>query len=223
MKTKKKLLVTGCGRSGMLYVTSYIQKLGLDVRHENPVPPNGVMGKDGMVSWFMAADDPSPPMGPGRPHYEFKYTLQLVRHPLKVIASVAQFIFKLDMKSYKYIKNHCGFDHWPVFSQSIEKNKLMELAAEYWLCWNKKTESIATHRARVEYLNEDIILLLESLNVAPAFELTNDIPKNENSRKEYIKEEIWILNWNELNEISQELTEKVKILSNQYGYEVDSL
>ena len=59
---KKKLLVTGCGRSGTLYITSYFQKLGLDVRHENPIPPNGVMGNDGMLSWYMAVDDPNPPL-----------------------------------------------------------------------------------------------------------------------------------------------------------------
>lgn len=103
MKTKKKLLVTGCGRSGTLYITSCLQKLGLDVRHEEPVPPNGVMGKDGMVSWFMTVDDSNPALGPGRKYYEFEYVLQLVRHPLKVIASVDQFIFKLDIKYYKYI------------------------------------------------------------------------------------------------------------------------
>lgn len=218
MKTKKKLLVTGCGRSGTLYITSYLQKLGLDVRHEEPVPPNGVMGQDGMVSWFMAVDDANPPMGPSSNHYEFEFVLHLVRHPLKVIASVAQFIFKLDLKSYKYIKKHCGFTHWPEFSQSIEKEKLIECAAEYWLCWNKLTNSIATHRARVEFLNDDITSLFNDLALILNTEVTNEIPKTVNSRSKYIQDTIWILSWEKLYAIEPCLAEKVNILANEYGY-----
>ena len=215
---KKKLLVTGCGRSGTLYITSYLQKLGLDVRHEEPVPPNGVMGKDGMVSWFMAADDPNPPMGPGRSHYEFEYVLHLVRHPLKVIASVAQFIFKLDIKSYKYIKKHCRFDHWPTFSPTLEKELLIKLATEYWLCWNKITNSIATHRARIEFLDEDIFPLLDVLSLTSNIEVTNDIPKTVNSRSKHIDDEIWSLSWAQLHEIEPDLFDKVKVLAKEYGY-----
>lgn len=215
---KKKLLVTGCGRSGTLYITSYLQKLGLDVRHEEPVPPNGVMGKEGMVSWFMAADDPNPPMGPGRTHYEFEYILHLVRHPLKVIASVAQFIFKLDIKSYKYIKRHCGFTHWPVFSPSLEKDLLIKLAAEYWICWNEKTERIATHRARVEFLNEDISSLLDELGLTFNIDVISEIPKRVNSRTKFIKDDIWTLSWKELHDINSDLAEKAEVLAKIYDY-----
>ena len=218
MKKEKKLLVTGCGRSGTLYITSYLQKLGLDVRHEEPIPPNGVMGNDGMVSWFMSADDPSPPMGPGRSQYEFKYILHLVRHPLKVIASVAQFIFKLDIKSYKYIKKHCGFTHWPTFSQSIKKDELLKCAAEYWLCWNNLTNNIATHRARIENLDEDISPLLETLELTLNNVMTNEISKTTNSRSKYLKDDAWLLSWTSLYEIDQDLAERVKMLSIEYGY-----
>jgi hypothetical protein len=46
---RKKLLITGCGRSGTLYAAAVWQSLGLDIRHERHVPPNEVMGADGMV------------------------------------------------------------------------------------------------------------------------------------------------------------------------------
>lgn len=215
---KKKLLVTGCGRSGTLYLTSYLQKLGLDVRHENPIPPNGVMGKDGMISWFMAADEPNPPMGPGRSHYEFEYVLHLVRHPLKVIASVAQFILKSDIRSYKYIKKYCGFTHWPEFSQSFEQEQLYKFAMEYWLGWNNLTNNIATHRARVEFLDDDISLLLNEFGLTSNTVVTDMISKNINSRSNYIQDEIWSLSWSHLYGIDKALADKVEMMAKEYGY-----
>jgi hypothetical protein len=60
---RKRLLITGCGRSGTLCAPKIWQSLGLDIRHERPVQQDGVMGIDGFASWFMAADDPKPPSG----------------------------------------------------------------------------------------------------------------------------------------------------------------
>ena len=45
---RRKLLVTGCARSGTLYTTMALRALGLDVRHERPIWPNGRMGRDGI-------------------------------------------------------------------------------------------------------------------------------------------------------------------------------
>ena len=105
-KEHRKLLITGCGRSGTLYATELWRALGLDIQHERPVPPNGVMGEDGVASWFLAVDDPEPPSGPSTQNYEFGITIHQVREPLKVIASVAQFILREGQKAPDFIERH---------------------------------------------------------------------------------------------------------------------
>jgi len=40
-ENKKKLLITGCGRSGTLYTAEVFRSLGLDIQHERDYRPDG--------------------------------------------------------------------------------------------------------------------------------------------------------------------------------------
>ena len=73
-----------------MYASEVWKTQGLDITHENPLPPNGSMGKAGIASWYMAVNDPDPPFGPSACNYQFDFVIHQVRDPLKVIASVAQ-------------------------------------------------------------------------------------------------------------------------------------
>src|SRR6185369_5544548 len=72
---RRKLLITGCGRSGTMYASAVWRSQGLDISHENPTPPNGQMGKDGIASWYMAVNDLKPPFGPSASEYEFDFVI----------------------------------------------------------------------------------------------------------------------------------------------------
>jgi hypothetical protein len=81
---EKRLLVTGCGRSGTKFIAALLQNLGMDVRHEQ-------MGADGIATWCMAVESDDSPWGGGRRGVHFKTILHQVRHPLKVIPSLLTF------------------------------------------------------------------------------------------------------------------------------------
>src|SRR5687768_4502287 len=149
---RRKLLVTGCGRSGTLYASEVWKRQGLDVSHENPLPPNGWMGKDGIASWYMAVDDPNPPFGPSGAGYEFDFVIHQVRHPLKVIASVAQFVLK-DPLSFDYIERNAPQTRLrsPENLMPPKEQSLLR-AARYWYYWNLVAHAKADVTVPVENL-----------------------------------------------------------------------
>lgn len=130
--TEKRLLVTGCGRSGTKYTAALLQKLGLDVRHEE-------MGADGIATWCMAVDSDDSPWGGGRRGVRFGAILHQVRHPLRVIPSLTTFT----APSWEYIAR---------FLPGHADRPVLVRAAEYWYHWNLEAERIAAWRFRIETL-----------------------------------------------------------------------
>lgn len=78
-----KLLITAHPRSGTKYLSKLCQAYGLDVGHER-------MGANGICSWMLAADADCAPYGDGTTFQPNVYdrVIRLVRHPLRVLASV---------------------------------------------------------------------------------------------------------------------------------------
>jgi hypothetical protein len=128
----KRLLVTGCGRSGTKYAAELLQKLGLDIRHEE-------MGEDGIATWCMVVESEDSPWGGGRRNVQFAAVLHQVRHPLKVIPSLTTFT----SPSWDFIARHipCAVNE-----------PLLLRAAKYYYYWNLEAEKIATWRYRIETL-----------------------------------------------------------------------
>ncbi len=139
MAVEKRLLITGCGRSGTKFAASLLQHLGLDVRHEE-------MGADGIATWCMAVQSDDSPWGGGRRSVKFATILHQVRHPLAVIPSLTTFT----PPSWEFIAQHV--------SCPISEPILLR-AAKYWYYWNLEAEKIAQWRYRIETLP----------NIFPAF------------------------------------------------------
>jgi hypothetical protein len=129
------ILVTGCGRSGTLYIARVLQRLGLDVGHER-------LGRDGIVSSLWAVTDSKyPPYHQQGPYPMFNIVLHQVREPLATIGSLttAQPI------SWDWTCKHIDVDRGA---------PVLRRAAEYWLRWNELCEHQAAYTYRIESLNE---------------------------------------------------------------------
>ena len=77
---RKRLLVTGCGRSGTKYISLFLTKMGVQCGHEK-------IGKDGVAAWSLAVDSEAYHMHLRRRDYNFYTILHQVRNPLDVIKS----------------------------------------------------------------------------------------------------------------------------------------
>ncbi len=216
---RKKLLITGCGRSGTLYTTEVWRSLGLDIRHERPIPLHGSMGRDGAASWFMAVDDTNPPFGPGTRGYNFDFVLHVVRHPLKVIASVAQFILQKGVPSPEYIEKHAPETRLTFEERTLEpKQQFILRAARYWYYWNELAEGKADQTLQVEQLVSALPGLCDQLGVEYRPEHAEKIPKNTNARWQYVKEDPWIVEWADIEALDLTLSNDILHLANSYGY-----
>jgi len=216
---RKKLLITGCGRSGTLYTAEVWRSLGLDIRHERPIPPHGSMGRDGAASWFMAVDDTNPPFGPGTRGYQFECVLHVVRHPLKVIASVAQFILQHGVPSPEYIEQHAPETRLTFEERTLEpKQQLILRAARYWYHWNRLAEGKADQTLQVEQLVPALPGLCEQLGVEYRPGLADKIPRTTNARWQYVGEEPWTVEWVELEALDPALCNEIRGLATSYGY-----
>lgn len=216
---KRKLLVTGCARSGTLYASRLWQALGLDIRHERPVPPDGQMGRDGIASWFMAVKDPNPPYGPSALHYQFDFIIHQVRDPLKVIASVAQFIISANKSGKQYIIANCPEANLSEQQQNLKPHEQWILqAALYWHHWNLIAERIASITVSLENLPNSLPALCEMLEVNYSPGVIDGIPQDTNARKLYIKATPWVINWQYLETLNPALTEIIRDQASRYGY-----
>jgi hypothetical protein len=216
---RKKLLITGCGRSGTFYAAEVWRSLGLDIRHERPVPPHGTMGRDGVASWFMTVDDPNPPFGPSTAGYTFDFVLHLVRHPLKVIASVAQFILQWGHASPRYMEHHAPETQLTSEEHALEpKQQLILRAARYWYHWNLLAQGKADETVQVEKLILKLPWLCESLGVECELSIADRVSKSTNARWQYVREDPWLVQWTDIETLDPALCKKIRDLAAFYGY-----
>lgn len=218
---RRRLLITGCGRSGTLYSAGLWRALGLDIRHERPVPPNGVIGADGMASWFMAADDPAPPSGPSALDYRFDVVLHQVRHPLKVIASMAQFILREGKRAPGFIERNAPETR--LAAQEAEylgpNQQLILRAARYWYHWNLLAEAKADRTIRIEELQERLPDLCDLVGVEYRPGVFEGIPRGVNARHFHVHDDPWVLEWSDIKGLDPRIYEKIRDLAATYGYE----
>lgn len=219
-KLRRRLLITGCGRSGTLYASELWRRLGLDIRHERPVAPNGVMGEDGMASWFMAADDPNPPSGPAPLDYEFDVVVQQVRHPLSVIASVAQFILREGKRAPGFIERNVPETRLHPDEQQYlnDKQQLILRASRYWYHWNLLAEQKADKIVRLENLDQELPELCDLVGVEYKIGVLDNLSKEINARHYHVSDPPWVLKWEEIAHLDSELYHKIRELAALYGY-----
>jgi hypothetical protein len=160
---RKKLLVTGCGRSGTQFSAVLFSGLGVEIGHER-------VRRDGIASWCMAADADAVPWGEPRTRFSFEHVFHQIRHPLAVIESSST----LKPSSWEFICAHtpCHPADPPV-----------ERAAKYWLCWNRLAEAIATTSFRIENVVDELGRLCGVLGVADDTSVLSRVPTNLNTRR----------------------------------------
>jgi hypothetical protein len=217
---QKKLLITGCGRSGTLYSAKLFSELGLDILHELDTSGHTERGGDGFSSWFLAVDDPHPPQGPTSVGNEFRYTLHQVRHPLLVIASFAQFILQKGSRSYPFLEKY--IPELTSISGKKElcfKEKLLLQAALYWYEWNLLALKKATDTVQLENIGAELPGLCDALGIHFDADVLDRVSATTNERGIYIQDEPWVISWEELESLDPILTEKIRRLAETFGYQ----
>ena len=215
---RRKLLITGCGRSGTLYASEVWRTQGLDVRHENPSPPNGEMGKDGIASWYMAVNDPDPPFGPSAAGYEFDFIIHQVRHPLAVIASVAQFVLK-DPLSRDYIERNAPEARLSAQEKLMPpKARLILQGARYWYCWNLLAQKKADVTIQVESLPGRLESLCRLLGISYRPGAADLISRTTHGRYLYTGGAYWVTTFEDIERFDSALCRNIKDLATAYGY-----
>lgn len=228
-KKKKKVLITGCGRSGTKYIAFVLRRLGLDAPHES-------VGKDGSVSWCMAVDADWTPFGESCRGYEFEHIFHQVRHPLAVMASVQTF----KETSWRFICEHTAVSM---------REPLLIRCATYWYYWNLETEKIAQWRYRIEDFHLIFASFCNRLQIKADQSVIEKLPVDVNTRKRgrafHIYEELcerlhlnsspaigkWMslgskprnqeaLTWDKLDAIDPDWCKRLKAKAIEYGYHV---
>lgn len=142
-----KVLVTGCGRSGTMFVSEVLKRSGVNASHEKyfdidvhswPESSSGVE-----VSWLAAPYLDELPKDVRVVH--------LVRHPLDVVRSFLgiRFFERSEGSEFLgFVLDHC----WDVGHEGP-----IDQALGYWLRWNKMISPFSEVRVRVETM-EPIVL-----------------------------------------------------------------
>lgn len=197
-KKRKKILITGCGRSGTSYISALLIRYGFDVKHE-------AEGRDGVASWCMAVSNDKAVFGPALNEFKFDLICHQVRNPLKVISSV----HTISELSWGYIKEYIPIK---------KEDSLLIKSAKYWYYWNIKAEEISGFTYRIEDIDLIFPKILGFLGAKNySLDGLKNIPRDINKR---MHKEI------KLEDIEKEnscLFKNILDLSNKYGYKKDEL
>lgn len=197
---EKLVLITGCSRSGTMYISKLLTECHLDVGHE-------WTGNDGLSSWLFAVNAEIAPWGTEPGSVTFKHTFHQVRDPLKVISSV---FTHEPQESWEYIISNIPEISW-------EDSRLTK-AAKFWYYWNLSAQAKSEWTYRVE----DIAAALPEMGRRLGIDLDNSaierVPTNSNTRGNYYYPDEF--KWTDLEaELTPELYENIRELARFYGYE----
>jgi hypothetical protein len=218
---KKKILIIGCGRSGTYYTARVCRALGLDMAHERDFDTAAYSGKDGIASWFLAVDDPHPPFGPEAAPDDFMRVIHQVRHPLKVIPSFAQFILRTGKKSPAFLQKHLPYlEIMNKDRRRLPADELLYQAAQYWYYWNLLAEYRAHETVQVERLEHELPRICDDIRADYRPEAMMGVSRQTNSRRIYMDDRPWEIDWNFLELLDSDLCYRIKKLAERYGYEI---
>lgn len=194
----RKLLITGCPRSGTRFTTEVLKKSGLRVNHE-------AMGPDGLVSCFFTVNDfwyPGGHIG-RRDQFDFEHVWHQIRHPLKVIASMSA--------------DHGmpgDFRHWQEKHTGIPGDYEPRILrwANFWRHW----VPLATKQAQWTYRIEDFDGVWTEMRKRLEIEDEPDLSKISRAMGSKRPDS---LSWDDLEKLDRHVAYQVRRLAEQYGYE----
>lgn len=194
---ENRFLITGCARSGTLFMTQVLIKCGLKVKHE-------CRAEDGVVSWLMAVDSEKTPYGPPYKAEDYAYIFHQVRCPLKTIASVYS---NEPPDSWAFIEEHLPQIH--------HKDSKLVKCVKYWIYWNKAAEEKALFTYRLEDAEEALAKMSIVLGRELSPEALKLVPKDTNHRLDYIV----FYDWKYMEELlPKPLFLEFKKAAVRYGY-----
>ena len=183
-------LITGCGRSGTMYMAKVLQSAGLDVGHET-------LGTDGVVSSIWAvADDWYPSYHQQRKRPAFDVVLHQVREPLATIGSLTT----AQPGSWRWNARHV-----PI---RVGEDSVLQMAAKYWYWWNLIAGAGAQYRYRIEDLAQEWQPIQQVLGFQGA--LDRSLSRRTNSRPHKR------VTWDEVERAVPDLP--IRELAEDYGY-----
>lgn len=128
MPKRRRFLITGHPRSGTMYMSELFRAMGYDVGHEE-------VGADGISCAQWTLDGiPCNKTGEFREDYKFDYTLNVVRDPLKVIAS-----------TYHTIRDPALYAATHSDPLDIEEEDWLSLVVRTVCEWNARADLCARH------------------------------------------------------------------------------
>lgn len=192
-----RIAIIGCGRSGTTYTSKLFKAFGYSVGHE-------ALGKHGISSWCLVPDTRQRCWGPSlRELARLKLPfVHQVRHPLKVIASIATF----GSHSWEFISNFIP----------IEKDDtLTQMCMKYWYHWNLLAEKRAKLTYQVELIEDALPKLLtiggfdeSRFDLAVVRGLRNDVNRRDHEST----------TWDSLEKEDPKLAEQIRELATRFGY-----
>jgi len=196
----KKLLITGCARSGTFYMATLLQKSGFDIQHER-------MGVDGIVGWPMAVQSVSVtgPFFRG----QFQHIFHQVRNPLHQITSRSIQNSNLSDPRWIFVRLHVP--------EIRTTDSIIASCAKYWYYWNLKVEKMAEWRYRIE----DIDKIVDEFGSRSGFFINRKalkrLPRDTNTREE--TKHAPKITWKQLKrEIPNDLYTNIQEMARRYGY-----
>ena len=236
------LLITATPRSGTVFMTNFLNDLGIQLSKDSQYPK-----EHGMVSWvhvFKDSEyDPFPTLQAKDLHgSKFKVIWHQLRDPLKCLTSIAFTEPLVDQKYLDYLQRHISLSDSnatvPVLmdpSQNLEQI-LIRRALEFYLQWHTFIQSLRVPMFRLE----DIV---ERKNMTAVYEIfrsiNKTIPEDDKilglmdedasiniAKKKRInnqREHREVLNWTELCKVDIELTKRFLEMSRSFGYYQDIL
>lgn len=208
MRTQKKLLLLGTGRCGTTSMSNLLRKAGLNVPHE-------VCGRDGTVSHYFSVDSEWYPAAPwqekqGKKHvgerrsdYEFEHVWHVVRHPLKVIPSIARIFGGVDWEFYE--------DNG-VIPRGIEP--VMRRSMAFYLAQNNICEAQAEYRFRIEDVASEWKRISRTL-----FNEEREMPQLRQMNKGTGFRKALAITWDTLDKVDPKMAAMVYAMARRYGYE----
>jgi hypothetical protein len=207
-KTTKKIIITGCPRSGTGYMAEVLTRSGLQCGHENVF--------DLECKPFTIQADSSWLAAPRLFAHGRDYVVHLTRHPLLVIESLLRIGFWHHAASRPYRKFVIQY------TGKLSCSPLMQ-SMYLWVSWSTMAETYADKRLKVETLTaKDIAGILRTAGVQPDIGKVSaallNVPRNWNTKDRGFGS--GPLTAGALQAANSALYDTMRTMAEGYGYEL---
>lgn len=202
----RRILVTGCSRSGTKSMANILKDAGIRVEHER-------MGTDGTVSCFFYDKSrnvlPFPKTYPRDPHegesaphyYKFRRKIHLVREPLACISSNVSVMNR-------------AHQEWLVARGIITSMEVKPKLLRMMQMWHGINNFLDLMKYELVKIEDD--RAIKSLIASLGGDVKSFTHRRMNKASGYNKPKE--LEWSDLEKVDQDLTKRIRKLAKAYGY-----